>query len=66
MRRIARWTAIPVALTLAGALAAPVLHRAGRPDPGQYVVWAIAGALGLVWLPDRRDRSRDHPSHDQP
>ena len=30
MRRIARWTAIPVALTLAGALAAPVL--ASSPD----------------------------------
>ena len=30
MRRIARWTALPVALTLAGALAAPVL--ASSPD----------------------------------
>jgi hypothetical protein len=30
MRRIARWTVIPVALTLAGALAAPVL--AASPD----------------------------------
>ena len=30
MRRIARWTAIPIALTLAGALAAPVL--ASSPD----------------------------------
>ena len=66
MRRIARWTALPVALTLAGALAVPVL--ASSPDVQTLVnTWSgpFSGALGLVWLPDRRDRPRDHPSHDQ-
>ena len=42
MRRIARWTALPAALTLAGALAAPVL--ASSPDV-QTQVNAWSGPL---------------------
>jgi CubicO group peptidase (beta-lactamase class C family) len=48
MRRIARWTAIPVALTLAGALAGPVF-ASSRDVQTQVNVWSGPAPEFSAW-----------------